>query len=471
MNIQPLEFLTAQEVNAVHNTSMRILDEIGLRFPHDKALNLFREHGFKTENERVYFSQEEVQQAVDHVPPQFTIRARNREHDVVVGGEEMVYAPGYGAPFLIDPQRGKRAPTLEDYHNLTRLVQSLPNQDMSGYLLVEPQDVPPDHAHLYMLEAAMLYGDKPFIGSAEHGTGAWDTMEMAKILFGEPLSDYVTLGVISALSPLAYSPDMIDAIMVFAHHNQPMIFANLVMAGSTGPITLAGTIAQQNAELLGGITLAQRIQPGVPILYGTTSTSIDMRTGALSMGSPEFSQIATIHAQLARYYGFPSRGGGALTDASTVDAQAGYESLFGLLTAANSGIDFVLHAAGIMSSYLAFSYEKLIMDDEFCGMVRQFCRGVEVNPETLAFHVIEDVGPGGHFLNQPQTLQRCRTEFWQPQLGDRSGLEAWWDGDQLDTAARAQKRWQDLLEAYQRPHLEEILKRQITSYVEERTKG
>jgi trimethylamine--corrinoid protein Co-methyltransferase len=465
MTVNYLEVLSQRDLDQLHKATLEILSGVGVRFPVPEAQAIFRQHGFQVEGDMIYFQENQVLEAVDQVPDQFTMHSRNPARQVTIGGDSFVLAPGYGAPFLIDPEHGKRTPTLQDYQDLIRLNQVLPNQDLTGYLLVEPQDLPADQAHLHMLEAALTLSDKPFLGSAENRQAAEDTLAMAEILYGSPLREPVCLGVISALSPLAYSPDMIEAVLVYARHNQPMIFANLVMAGSTGPITLAGMIAQQNAELLAGITLAQLVQPGVPLLYGTTSTNIDMRSGALVLGSPELSLVVTAHAQLARYYRLPSRAGGALTDASVLDAQAGYESMFGLLSAANSGIHFVLHAGGIMSSYLAFSPEKLIMDDELCGMIRCYRKGLEISPETLDLTGIQAVGPGGHYLNQPQTLRRCRTEFWQPALADRSGLEAWWSGDRADTALRAGRRVENLLEEYTEPDLDPTLRRQLVDYI------
>jgi trimethylamine--corrinoid protein Co-methyltransferase len=333
--------------------------------------------------------------------------------------------------------------------------------------MVEPQDIPSDTAHIQMLYANMLHSDKPFIGSSEGKIGTQHTMEMIDILFGGNPRKPVTCGLINPLSPLGYGIEMLEAVIGYAKAGQPLIFASLIMAGSTGPITLAGVLAVQNAELLAGIVLAQLISPGLPCLYGSTSTNIDMRTGALAIGSPELSLCIVGHTQLARFYGMPSRGGGALTDASVVDAQAGYESMFSMLTTVNSGIDFVLHAGGIMNGYLAFSYEKFVMDDEVCGMLRQYLKGIQVDADTLAYEVIAAVGPGGHFLGEDHTLERCRTEFFQPNLFDRSGLEAWWNGDRLDTTARAANRWKELIASHKDPPLDEIVVRQFQSYLEE----
>jgi trimethylamine--corrinoid protein Co-methyltransferase len=289
---------------------------------------------------------------------------------------------------------------------------------------------------------------------------------MAKILYGGDLSQPVTIGLINPLSPLGYSPEMLDALIIYAQANQPCLIATLVMAGSTGPITLAGVLAQQNAELLAGITLIQFIQPGTPVIYGSSSTNIDMRTGALAIGSPELSLCISAHAQLARFYELPSRGGGALTDSSATDSQAGFESMFSLLTTVNAGIDFVLHAAGILNSYMAFSFEKFVFDDEMIGMLRRYLRGIEVNSDTLVYDVIARVGHDGHFLGDAHTLERCHTAFWEPNIVDRKGLEARDGASWKEVTSRARHRWKALLEDHQDPPLDSLTMHQLKTYVE-----
>ncbi|MEA3352129.1 MAG: trimethylamine methyltransferase family protein [Chloroflexota bacterium] len=463
------EILSSSDIQSIHDTSMKLLANEGIRFPEDEAIDIFKKNGVKVNGQTVYLTEKQVMDAVEQVPSQFTIQARNPDKSIIVGDGEPVFAPGYGAPFVIDYEEGKRSPTMEDYHNLVKLAHALPNQDMSGHLLVEPGDVSSDTAHLEMLYASMVHSDKPFIGSTEGKEGALHTMEMAEILFGKKMEQPFTVGLINPLSPLGYGTDMIEATIAYARARQPLIIAALIMAGSTGPITLSGVVALQNAELLAGITLTQLVSPGTPAIYGSTSTNIDMRTGALALGGPECSLYIKVHAQLARHYGLPTRAGGALTDSSTVDAQSGYESMFSMLTTINSGIDFVLHAGGILGSYLAFSYEKFVMDDELCGMMRHYTKGIDVNPKTLAYDIIAKVGAGGHFLGEDHTLDRCRTEFWQPNLSDRSGIEAWWGGEQLDAAARARQRWQDLLAEHEDPRMDKTTRRQLQTYVAAQT--
>jgi trimethylamine--corrinoid protein Co-methyltransferase len=462
--------LAEQDIRQIHHTSMRLLEHVGVECPYADALDVFRAHGVRVAGSRVYLTEGQLMAALKTAPRQFTVLARNPERSVTIGGGRPVFAPGYGAPFLVDADLGKRAPAMEDYRRLAKLAHDLPNQDMSGHLLVEPGDVPAGRAHLLMLQAHMVHSDKAFIGSAAGRRGARHTLDMARILFGGDLGDRaVTVSLINSLSPLGYSTEMLESLVEYAAARQPIVVAALMMAGSTGPVTLAGVLATQNAELLAGLALAQMISPGTPVIYGSTSTNIDMRSGALAIGSPELAQMIAAHAQLARYYGLPSRSGGALTDASYPDAQAGFESMMGLLTAVNSGIDFVLHAAGILSSYLAFSYEKFVLDDEMCGMVRRFHKGIVVEPDTLAYDLVAHVGPGGNFLMEPHTVRRCRQEFWAPVVCDRGGLEAWMQGGRQDVVGRARRRWQKLLAEHQDPPLDRLTARQLQAFVDAQT--
>jgi trimethylamine---corrinoid protein Co-methyltransferase len=458
------EILTQDDLGGIHETAMRLLSEVGVDFPYQPAVAIFRQHGIRTERSRVHLTERQVTDALATVPATFTIAARNPQRSVDIGGGRPVLAPGYGAPFLIDLEEGKRAPTMEDYHRLVKLAHALPNMDMSGHLLVEPSGVAAGTAAARMLYAHALHSDKPFIGSTAGVAGAEQTLEIGRILFG-PLDRPVTIGLINSLSPLAYSTEMLEALVTYARARQPVIIAALMMAGSTGPVTLAGVLSAQTAELLAGIVLAQIISPGTPVVFGSTSTNIDMRSGALAIGSPELSSMVVAHGQMARHFRLPCRSGGALTDASYPDAQAGFESMMSLLTTFNSGIDVVLHAGGILGSYLGFSYEKLVLDDEMCGMVRRLYTGIAVEPATLAYDVIASVGPGGNYLMEAHTVKRCRKEFWRPSLCDRSGIEAWMQAGRPTAADRARARWQALVAEHEDPSLDSTTKRQLDEFL------
>jgi len=464
------EILSPDDIETIHQTSMRILSTVGVEFPSEEALAVFKRHGVRTEGSRVYITEDQVWSAVETAPARFTLRARNPERNATIGEGGPVFAPGYGAPFLVDAAGSKRVPTVEDYHRLVKLAHALPNQDVSGHLLAEPGDVPPEAAPLHMLYAHVIHSDKPFIGSVDSELAVRHTMDVVRILFGDTMGDQpATLGVISSLTPLGYSREMAGAIITYAREGQALLVANLAMAGATAPVTLAGMLAMQNAEMVAGIVLSQLVRPGTPVIYGTTSTNVDMRSGALAIGSPELARVTAAHMQLVRHYGLPSRGSGALTDANYPNAQAGLESMMGMLTVVNSGADFVLHAAGILSSYLAFSYEKFVLDDEICGRVRRFHEPLVVDDDTLAYEAVARVGPGGHFLTEDQTLERCRTAFWEPTVSDRTALDAWIEAGRPDVVARATDRWQRLVAAHEDPPLDGVVSRQLEALLEEET--
>jgi trimethylamine--corrinoid protein Co-methyltransferase len=463
-----IEILSNEEIFKIHNTSMSILNNIGIHFSDNDTVQVFRKNGHKVENNLVYFSDDQVINAIKSVPKHFKLHARNSDNNIEIGNGKPVFAPGYGAPFLIDHNYGKRIPSMTDYHNLVSLSHALPNQDLSGFLIVEPGDVAPQKAHLHMLFANILHSDKPFLGSTDGKSGANDTLEIMKILYGQDLYHAVVIGLINPISPLSYSKEMCQALNIYANAGQPAIIASLVMAGSTGPITLAGVLAQQNAEIMAGIVYTQLVNPGTPVLYGSSSTNIEMKTGMLAIGSPELSMLIKAHAQLARFYKIPSRAGGALTDSCTVDAQASFESMFSLMNTVSSGVDFVLHSAGILSSFLAFSYEKFVIDDEMCGIIRHVQKGFPVNEDTLAYDVIANVGPGGNYLTENHTVERCRSEYWQPDISNRSGLEAWMRSGQPDVMVHARERVQKLLAEHSDPHLDRIIKRQLNNFFDTR---
>jgi trimethylamine--corrinoid protein Co-methyltransferase len=462
------QFLPADAVAQIHATTVRFLENVGVDFPSPAALAVFKRHGVRTDGTRVFLTEAQLFKALETAPRQFTIQARNPAHNVTVGGGRTVFVPGYGAPFLVDAIDGVRPPALADYHQLVKLAHALPNQDMSGHLLVEPGDVNAESAPVHMLYAHMLHSDKAFLGSTVGARGAGHTMKMARIVFGGDLADrYVCLGLINSLTPLRYSGEMLEALVAYAEARQPVIIAALAMAGSTAPVTLAGVLALQNAELLAGVALTQLISPGTPAIVGSTSTNIDMKSGSLAIGSPELSKMIAAHAQLARFYNLPSRSGGALTDASYPDAQAGFEGMMALLTTVNCGVDFMLHAGGILSSYLAFSFEKFVLDDEMCGMVRRFHEGILVEQDTLAYDVAESVGVGGNFLAEDHTVGRCRSEFWRPSVCDRSGLDAWMKGGRQTAVDRARQRWQKLVARHEDPPMDSATARQLQRYVDQ----
>jgi trimethylamine--corrinoid protein Co-methyltransferase len=259
---------------------------------------------------------------------------------------------------------------------------------------------------------------------------------------------------------------MLGALMEYAAAGQPVVITSLAIAGATGPVTLAGNLALQNAEVLAGIVLVQMIREGTPAVFGGASSNTEMRNGTLSIGSPEMAINTAATAQMARYYRLPSRSGGAVCDAKSPDAQASYESMMNLQMALVSGTNFVLHSAGILESFNCMSYEKFIIDDEMCGMVKRIKRAIEVNPDTLAFDVLMAVGPGGHFLDKDHTFDHFRTEFYQPRLSNRDDFVTWQTNGSPYSAERAHKRYKEILESYEAPELPADVDKDLQTFIE-----
>lgn len=466
-----IDLLDTGDLDAIHDGTMEILSQTGIGFPYNEALEVFRQNGFRVEDEIVFFDEDKLLALIDHAPASFTLRGRDPRKRVVVGDGNPVLAPGYGAPFLADAEEGIRKPTMEDYQDLVRLAHMLPNQDLSGHLLVQPEDISPEIAHLHMLRAHLLLSDKPFVGSTEGEIGARHTLELASIAFEQDAeqlaSEPVFIGLINTLSPLRFSEEMLAALMIYAAARQPVIVAAATMAGSTGPVTLPAMLVQQNAEILAGIALTQLVAPGTPAIYGSTSTNMDMRTGAMAIGSPELSLVIGATAQMARHYRLPCRSGGALSDSHSPDARAGYESSFSLLTAFNSGIDLILHSGGILSSFLVFSREKLVLDDDLCGMARRFSDGLSVNEETLGLASITNVAQAGNYLKDPMTIARCRTEFWKPATYSRDSVQSWLAVGRPDAAEQAAERAEQLLAQYEPPDIDQGIEKRLEEYVAE----
>ncbi len=467
--MQWYELLTQEQVEQVHETSLQILAEIGLDFGYPPALEVLKKGGAKVDGQRVFFSSGLIEEQIKKAPREFTLYARNPEHNVVMGGNNLIFAPGYGAPFVTDLKNGRRLGTLKDYENFVKLTGASTSQDICSGMVIEPNDVPHEIRPAQMVYSTMKYSDKCLMGSALGEKGAIDSIRMASILFGsqdEMAEKPRLISILGSLTPLRYDERMLGAIMGYAQAGQALVISSLAIAGATGPVTLAGSLALQNAEVLAGIVLTQLVREGTPVVFGGASSNAEMRSGALSIGSPEMALNAASTAQMARFYNLPTRSGGAVCDAKAPDAQAAYESMMSLLMAQVSGANFVLHAAGILESYNCMSYEKFIMDDEVCGMVKRIRKGYQVNTDTLGLDVIKEAGPGGHFLDKDHTLKHFRTEFYQPRLFDRDDFDSWCEKGSPQSMDTANKKYQEILAGYEAPELPADVDKALQKFIE-----
>ncbi|MGD2100457.1 MAG: trimethylamine methyltransferase family protein, partial [Desulfobacterales bacterium] len=302
------EILTKTQVEKIHATSLRILEDIGLDFGYPPAQEVLKKGGAKVDGQRVFFPPRLVETYIKKAPRRFTLHARNPQNNVVIGDGNTIFAPGYGAPFVTDLETGHRKATMEDFINFAKLTGASANQNILSGTVVEPTDIPYETRHAHMVYAAVKYSDKCFMGSTMGAKAARECVQMASILWGSRSkieSAPAIMGVIGPLTPLKYDSRMLGALMEYAAAGQAALVASLAIAGATGPVTLAGNLALQNAEVLAGIVLAQMVREGTPVIFGGASSNAEMRNGTLSIGSPEMAINAAATAQMARYYKLP----------------------------------------------------------------------------------------------------------------------------------------------------------------------
>ncbi|MFN8456522.1 MAG: trimethylamine methyltransferase family protein [Anaerolineae bacterium] len=343
----------------------------------------------------------------------------------------------------------------------------MPPARLVGGVMVEPQDTPIPLRHLEQLYSQFSLSDKAVITPARGREVAADCLAMAALVFGST-DEPVQMGIINANSPLRYDSQMLGGLITYARAGQPVIITPFILAGAMSPITLAGALAQQNAEALAGIALTQQVKPGAPVLYGGFTTNIDMQNGSPAFGGPEGALTLFAGAQLARFYGLPYRGSGSLNNAKTPDAQAGYETQMNLWPAVLAHANLIHHSAGWLEAGLVFSFEKFMLDVEGLLMMSRLLDGIEVNDDTLALDSLAEVGPGGHHFSTAHTLARFRHEFYRPSLSDRQNYETWVEQGSLDAAQRAYRLWQELLAGYEVPPLDPAIEEALQDYVSRR---
>ena len=464
------EYFSEQEVRRIHETCLRLLETVGVDFSFEPALEVLKKAGCKVEGQRVFFPPTLVEAQVAKAPAQYTLQARNPEKSVVIGGEHIAFIPCYGPPFVTDLDRGRRASTLEDYINFVKLGHASRSLDITGGMMAEPNDVPHERRNAEMMYASMRYSDKPFMGGAIGAEAARETIEMTAILFGCSEAALAEkrpiISILCARTPLAYDDRMLGAIMEYAKAGMPQLISSLSIAGATAPVTMEGTLVVQNTEVLAGIVLTQLIREGTPVVFAGSSSCSAMRYGTLSIGAPEMAVNTAATAQMARFYGIPSRGGGALSDAKLPDAQAGFEAMMSQLMATLSGVHFVLHSAGILEGYMVSSYEKFVLDDEICGMCKRIKRGERADEDRLAFDLIRQVGPGGEYLTQKHTFQNFRKEIYANLLEEKDSYANWQQKGALSIDRRANQKWKEILKAYQEPQLPAETDKALRRYIE-----
>ncbi|HWR09936.1 trimethylamine methyltransferase family protein [Sporomusa sp.] len=452
------------DLKQIHEASMQVLERTGMKFHHPEIIELLQQKGIKVCGQTAYFTSEQIMEWVSKSPSTFTLYARNPQYDIVVGGNNVECCPGSGSPAISESDGAKRPAMMADYINFIKLYHQSSLYKANGGPVVQPKDMSGKGNIAMLLYATVLYSDKGIITSTGTAEEVQGLMDMLGIIFGqdELLHKPRALTIANTNTPLQFDKNMLETMMGFVKYRQPVIIAACSMAGTTAPVTLAGTIALTNAEVLAGIAVAQMLREGTPVVYGSQTTTSDMRTGSIATGSPEGALCYEYAARLAKNYGLPCRGGGSLTDAKSLSVQSGYESMLTYLVTHRAGMNLIFQSSGIMDGYSSMSYEKFIVDLEIIGMVKRYIAGVKIDSNTLAVDVINEAGIAGQFLTAAHTMRYCRKEPFIPEISLRGTVV----GDPSDRLLEnIINKKNKMLETYQQPDLSPEIQQQLIAYL------
>ncbi len=472
--LPPIEILSADQVEAIHQGSLTILCDQGITIHSDQALDSLKQLGAEVDQaiQKVCFDPALIEATLCNLPEQFTVLARDPAKSLILGGDHIVYCSTTGPAFVSDIDRGRRPGNHADMCDFIKVVQSLNIIHHEGGSGLEPLDLPTKSRYLDMMYAQCTLSDKTWHPCWKNSREkAEDIIEMSRISLGLSRAQIEqTPGVVTGVttnSPMLIDGPIADGLMQLASANQPIGVAAFTMAGAMAPATLAGALVQQNAEVLAGFMLIQSVRSGCPVIYGNFSTNVDLRSGAPAFGTPEHAKCAQAAAQLARRYKVPFRSS-ATTGSNSVDAQAAYESMMSLWGTVMGHTNLLRHAAGWLEGGLTASFEKLILDAELLQSMTEYLKPIVVDQDTLAIDVIGEVEPGGHFLGTKDTLNRYESAFYEPILSDWRTFESWFEDDARSATQRANTIWKKLLNDYQKPPMDAAIEEELGTYVAKR---
>ena len=469
----PLAPLSQGQIEAIHDASLRLLEEIGIEFQGAAACEVLRKAGAVVEVKSglTRIPREVVLAALKTAPDSFTLTPRNPARAVHVGGDHVSFGLVAGPPNVHDAVNGRRAGNYADYANLIRLAQSFDIIHFIGNQPTAPQELPARTRHLDCYLANIRYSDRVYHCTAigrERALDGIDMMALSRGLTRERMAASPgVLTIISVNSPRRFDAAMSDGLMAMAEHGQAVVVTPFTLMGAMAPVSLAAALTQQNAEALAGITLAQLTRPGAPVVYGAFTSDVDMKSGAPAFGTPEYTKAALAGGQLARRLNVPYRSSN-VTASNIVDVQAAYESMMSLWGAIMGGVNLIEHAAGWMEGGLTASFEKLILDAELLQGMREFLKPIAVDEAEMALGAIAEVGPGGHFFGVGHTLERFEHAFYEPMLSDWRNYQTWQNAGGKTGTERANTIWKELLRSYEAPPMDAGRREALAAYVARR---
>jgi trimethylamine--corrinoid protein Co-methyltransferase len=471
--LPPVEVLSLDQVENIRLTSLRLLAEVGMEMHDPWAREMLRAAGCDVDHGtmRVRFDPSFVEQQVAKAPSQFGLRARNPQRNLTLGGNHVNFGSVIGPPYCSDLDRGRRNGSTQDVRDFVRLLQSLNTIHYVYGTPFEAMDIAPGVRHLQGYINGIELTDKVW-GSWMLGRfRAEDAINMACMLFETDRDglqkDPALIGNINTNSPLVLDAAMTHGARAFAECGQVVIVTPFTLSGAMAPATIAGALVGQNAEALAVITLLQTYQPGMPCVYGSFTSNVDMRTGAPAFGTPEYAKAAFASGQLARLQGLPWRSSNACAS-NVEDAQATYESEMSIWSTVMSHCNLMIHGGGWLEGGLTASFEKLILDAEMLQMMTSMLRPIEVSEATLGLNTYKEVGPGGHFFGAADTLSRYADAFYAPIVTDWSNFENWRDRGSMTAAQRANGIWKKMLKEYEAPEINPDLLRDLKAYAARR---
>jgi trimethylamine--corrinoid protein Co-methyltransferase len=469
----PMALLSADQIEAIHEASLHILENFGIEVMSVRALSLFEKAGASVDHatQTVRLDRGLVAEALKTAPAAYTLTPRDPAHTIHLGGDTINFTLVAGPPNVHDMERGRRAGNLRDYQDLIRLAQHFNCIHMLGNQVCAPVEMPANSRHLDTYFANLTLTDKAFHVSAIGRGRALDGISMMAISRGLTLdqlaADPGVTTIISVNSPRRFDDAMSEGLITMAEHGQSVAVTPFTLMGAMSPVTLAGALAQQNAEALFGIVLTQLVRPGAPVMYGAFTSNVDMRSGAPAFGTPENTKANVASGQLARRYSLPYRTTpGSASNAA--DAQGAYETMMALWGAVLGHGNLVYHAAGWQEGGLTASFEKLIIDVEMIQHMMEFLTPIKVDEGELAVEALGRVPTGGHFFGEPHTLERYSTAFYQPMLSNWQNYEAWQEAGGLDATHRATRLWKKALEEYVEPAMDPAIRVALEAYVAKR---
>ena len=466
-----LEMVSADELESIHETSLKVLEEIGMDFMLAEARDILRDAGAEVSGERVRFSRALIEQAMRSAPQSFTFHARNPENDIELGGDAMAFGSVASPPNCSDLDRGRRAGTLADYRDFLKLIQYFNAISFTSGYPVEPVDVHPSVRHLDALRDMAILTDKPFHAYSLGAERILDGIEIARIARGisaEELDREPSLfTIVNTNSPLKLDTPMLRGIIEMARRNQIVCITPFTLAGAMAPVTVAGAVVEQNAEALAGLAFTQIVRPGSPVIYGGFTSNVDMKSGAPAFGTPEYMKAALLGGQLARRYGIPYRTSNTCA-ANAVDAQAAYESVFSLWGVTMGGGNLIMHGAGWLEGGLVASFEKFVLDVDLIQMVSEFLQPLDMSVDAFGVEAIREVGPGGHFFGARHTLARYETAFYAPLISDWRNNQQWSAAGGPEASQKANAVYKQALADYHEPPMDPAVREELDAFVARR---